>query len=69
MGQVYMAEQTDPVKREFEQGQFHSAVEKLGAIMPRFPEDRPTRHLLTRAIAHLDDPSGDFSGVWTLPTK
>lgn len=54
---------------DFENKNFNLAAQKLGSIMPRYPGDRPCHRLLSRAIAELDEPSKDFTGVWKLSSK
>ncbi len=54
---------------DFEQGHFRESAKRLGALLPRFPDDPPCLKLLSRAVSELDEPSADFTGVWRLTTK
>jgi adenylate cyclase len=54
---------------EYENQKFREAARRLGALLPRFPDDRPCRKLLARSVAELDEPSTNFDGVWRLTSK
>lgn len=54
---------------DFENQRFREAASMAGAILPQYPEDGPSRKLLARAVAELDQPSQAFSAVWQLTSK
>ncbi len=54
---------------DFENQRFREAARRLGSLLPLFPDDRPCRKLLSRAVAELDEPTEDFDGIWRLTSK
>ncbi|MEO2014670.1 MAG: adenylate/guanylate cyclase domain-containing protein [Fuerstiella sp.] len=54
---------------DFENKRFDVAAKTLGTMLPRYPDDRPSRLLLSHVMAELDAPSNDFTGVWKLTAK
>jgi adenylate cyclase len=54
---------------DFESRRFAEATEKLGHLVQTYPQDRPCKLLLRRAVAELSEPSADFTHVWKLTSK
>ncbi len=54
---------------DFESQRFGEAARRLGSLVQQFRDDRPTRKLLSRAVAELDEPTPQFTGIWQLMTK
>jgi hypothetical protein len=54
---------------EFENGNFFEAAKQIGAILPEYASDKPSRSLLARAVAEMDQPSEPFTGVLELTAK
>ncbi len=62
--QEYEAALTD-----YEAERFGEATQRLGALIQHYPEDRPSRMLLTKAVTQIDQPDKHFSPVWVLTRK
>lgn len=55
---------------DYEQTRFVQAAKRLGNLMSMFPDDRPSRMLLARALQAMDDnPQDDFDSILRLNTK
>ena len=63
------AREYEAALHDFESAQFGEATRRLGQLMQRFPGDRPSKLLLSRAVDRLDEPTDDFSPVWVLTQK
>ncbi|QDV41763.1 Adenylate cyclase 1 [Stieleria neptunia] len=53
----------------FERGRFEASAECIETLLIDYPQDRPSRDLLERARAQLNEPSKDFDGILTLTKK
>ncbi|QDT12087.1 adenylate/guanylate cyclase domain-containing protein [Planctomycetes bacterium K23_9] len=59
----------ESASQEFENGNFTNAARILGAVLPLFPNDRPSLKLLSKVVTELDEPTDGFNGVWRLTQK
>ena len=53
----------------FEQQRFHEAARTIGALLPEYPSDLPSRKLLARVLVEMDEPTVGFNGLWKLTIK
>lgn len=54
---------------QFERREFASALQVLGTLLARYPDDQPTRRLLLRNVSCLTQPTEPFDAVWNLDAK
>lgn len=64
-----LASQYEAALAEYEQRQFAESARRLGQVLERFPDDQPSRRLLSFAVNELSSPSEDFSFVDKLTVK
>ena len=65
----HLAKNYELALADFEAQRFGESVRRIGELLQVYPDDRPCKKLLARAVKELDEPSDNFSPIWNLTQK
>jgi len=65
----FLSKSYDLALVDFEAKRFGEAARRIGELIQTYPNDRPSKKLLSRAVKELDEPSDNFSPMLTLTQK